>query len=154
VSHAPGTIRSPGGRCAPPAHRRAVPELRPVLAFYGQFIALDAAARHVLAWNAVVDAGFSDMPFEAYPDIGGNKALRGCVKRQYTGVAPLQRRRPALRVIPERRMNGRLDIAWGKDVRNFYFSVGEAFRPLDRARHRRRSPTSPRMPSIPTRPHV
>jgi hypothetical protein len=29
--------------------------------------------------------------------------------------------------IPERRMNARLDLAWGKEGGTIYFSVGEAF---------------------------
>ncbi|HET9597577.1 MAG TPA: BamA/TamA family outer membrane protein [Anaeromyxobacteraceae bacterium] len=52
--------------------------------YYAQFIAVDSEARHVLAWNTAVEAGFGDVPFEEYPDIAGNKALRGYIKGEYT----------------------------------------------------------------------
>ena len=135
--------------------------------YYGHFLALDAEARHVLAWNAALEAGFGDVPFEEYPDIASNKALRGYIKGEYTDknmlsaqvewrwavwwrfgltvfggvgtvfpawdrldegtVLPSAGTGLRFAIIPERRMNARLDFAWGKDGRNFYFSVGEAF---------------------------
>ena len=135
---------------------------------YSQFLALDAKKRNVLAWNVNVQGGFGDVPFDEYPDIGGNKALRGYIRGQFTdknmlttqvewrwgpywhrigsvvfaGVGKVfpawdkfgsQAWLPSggfgLRVaaIPERRMNARLDFAWGKEGGTIYFSVGEAF---------------------------
>ncbi len=40
--------------------------------------------RNVLAWTVAVDAGFGDVPFDEYPDLGSNKALRGYVVGQFT----------------------------------------------------------------------
>jgi hypothetical protein len=134
-------------------------------ASYSQYHAFDA--RNVLAWNASVDAGFGDVPFDEYPDLGANKALRGYVVGQFTdkNMVVVQaewrwgywRRLGAVAfggvgkvfpswdgfgdaewlpsggvgarflAIPERRMNARFDVAWGREGANFYFSVGEAF---------------------------
>jgi hypothetical protein len=55
-----------------------------ISANYAQFHALDVRGAHVLAWNAVAEAGFGDVPFDEYPDIGGNKALRGYIRGQFT----------------------------------------------------------------------
>lgn len=123
--------------------------------------------RHVLAWQVAVETGFGDVPFDEYPDAGGQKALRGYVKGAFTdknlATAQAEYRWNAWKkvglvafggtgkvfpawdefgdmqwlpaggvgvrylVIPERRMNARLDFAWGELGPNFYFSVGEAF---------------------------
>lgn len=136
-------------------------------AAYSQYVTLWDDPRHVLAWQATVETGFGDVPFDEYPDLGGQKALRGYVKGEFTdkNMAAIQAEYrwnawkrlgftafggtgkvfPAwneiddarwlsaggvgLRylVIPERRMNARLDLAWGELGFNFYFSVGEAF---------------------------
>jgi hypothetical protein len=138
-----------------------------VSASYSRFHALDAAGRHVLAWNVLAEGGFGDVPFDEYPDIGGNKALRGYIRGQFTdknmASAQLEWRWSAWRalglavfggagkvfpawdqlgsepwlpsagvglrymVIADRRMNARLDFAWGKEGGTFYFGVGEAF---------------------------
>ena len=137
-------------------------------ASYAQYQALDDGGRHVLAWNVVAEGGFGDVPFDEYPDIGGNKALRGYIRGQFTDKNMLSTQAewrwsnvwralgivffggigkvfPAwnqlgseawlpsagfgLRymLIQDRRMNARLDFAWGKEGGTFYFSVGEAF---------------------------
>jgi hypothetical protein len=138
-----------------------------VSASYAQFRALDARGEHVLAWNVVAEAGFGDVPFDEYPDLGGNKALRGYIRGQFTdknmlssqvewrwtvwralgtvvfgGVGKVFPAWDAIgpepwlpsvgvglryMVIRDRRMNARLDFAWGKEGGTFYFGVGEAF---------------------------
>ena len=55
-----------------------------VSTLYSQFLTLDAESRHVLAWSADVEGGFGDVPFDEFPDIGGNKALRGYIRGQFT----------------------------------------------------------------------
>lgn len=136
-------------------------------AAFNQYLTLWDDSRHVLAWQAAVETGFGEVPFDEYPDLGGQRALRGYVKGEFTdknmvaaqaeyrwnawkrlgltaffgmgtvfpawGEIDDTRWLPAggvgLRymVIPERRMNARLDLAWGELGFNFYFSVGEAF---------------------------
>ncbi len=49
---------------------------------YSQYHAF--GERNVLAWNVGVDAGFGDVPFDEYPDLGANKALRGYIVGQFT----------------------------------------------------------------------
>jgi outer membrane protein assembly factor BamA len=138
-----------------------------ISAIYSQFLSLDSGGHHVLAWNVNADAGFGDVPFDEYPDVGGYKALRGYIRGQHTDknmltsqvewrwghwhkigsvvFAGLGKVFPAwdefgsatwlpsagfgLRylVFPARRMNARLDFAWGKEGGSVYFSIGEAF---------------------------
>jgi outer membrane protein assembly factor BamA len=134
---------------------------------YSQYLTLWNDPRHVLAWQATVETGFGDVPFDEYPDVGGQKALRGYVQGEFTdkdlaaiqaeyrwnawkkvglvGLGGVAKVFPAWNkfgdaqwlpaggvgvrylVIPKRRMNARLDFAWGELGPNFYFSVGEAF---------------------------
>ena len=147
------------------------PEIRALLkrmgVAYSQYLTLWDDPRHVLAWQATVETGFGNVPFDEYPDLGGQKALRGYVKGEFTdkNMAAVQAEYRwnawkrlgftafggtgkvfptwneiddarllwaggvGLRylVIPERRMNARLDFAWGELGPNVYFSVGEAF---------------------------
>jgi len=132
-----------------------------------QYLTLWNDPRHVLAMQGSIETGFGDVPFDEYPDLGGQKALRGYVKGEFTdkNMAAVQaeyrwnawkkvgltafggvgkvfpawdeigdaRWLPSggvgvrYLIIPERRMNARLDFAWGELGPNFYFSVGEAF---------------------------
>jgi outer membrane protein assembly factor BamA len=134
---------------------------------YSQYLTLWNDPAHVLAWLATVETGFGDVPFDEYPDLGGQKALRGYVQGEFTDknmmAAQVEYRWNAWKklgltgffgvgkvfpewdefdgadwlpaggvglrylVMPDRRMNARLDLAWGELGFNFYFSVGEAF---------------------------
>lgn len=134
---------------------------------YSQYATLWGDTDHVLAWNADVEAGSGDVPFDEYPDLGGSSALRGYVAGEFkdrnlvsmqaeyrwqagrkfglSGFAGIGKVFPAwdmidderwlpsggfgfrYLVIPERRVNARLDLAWGRQGGTFYFSVGESF---------------------------